>query len=89
MSAIRRYIVSLHALYRDAHAIVLVKHVAGWLNRSSDPSKALTSPAHVQMVALELFTEFKCCPVFLGADLKERYYKGTPVVLMKRVNFAI
>ncbi len=28
------------------------------------------------MVALELFTEFSCCVVFLGADLKERYYKG-------------
>jgi hypothetical protein len=28
------------------------------------------------MVALELFTEFNCCVVFLGADLKERYYKG-------------
>ena len=31
-----------------------------------------------QMVALELFTEFNCCVVFLGADLKERYYKGAP-----------
>lgn len=30
------------------------------------------------MVALELFTEFNCCVVFLGADLKERYYKGVP-----------
>lgn len=30
------------------------------------------------MVALELFTEFNCCVVFLGADLKERYYKGAP-----------
>lgn len=28
------------------------------------------------MVALELFTSFNCFPVFLGADLKERYYKG-------------
>ena len=30
----------------------------------------------VQMVALELYANFNCFPVFLGADLKERYYKG-------------
>lgn len=30
----------------------------------------------MQMVALELFTTFNCFPVFLGSDLKDRYYKG-------------
>ncbi len=30
----------------------------------------------VQMVALELYANFNCFPVFLGAELKERYYKG-------------
>ncbi|DBA83832.1 hypothetical protein WJX77_001850 [Trebouxia sp. C0004] len=29
-----------------------------------------------EMVALELFTTFNCFPVFLGSDLKDRYYKG-------------
>ncbi len=28
------------------------------------------------MVALELFTTFNCFPVFLGSNLKDRYYKG-------------
>ena len=28
------------------------------------------------MVALELYANFNCFPVFLGAELKERYYKG-------------
>ena len=27
-------------------------------------------------MALELFTAFNCCPVFLGKELKEEYYKG-------------
>ena len=31
----------------------------------------------MQMVALELFSMFNCFPVFLGPDLKERYYRGT------------
>lgn len=31
----------------------------------------------MQMVALELFSTFNCFPVFLGSDLKQRYYKGT------------
>ncbi|CAL5223978.1 g6589 [Coccomyxa viridis] len=26
--------------------------------------------------ALELYTQFNCCVVFLGAELKEKYYKG-------------
>ena len=30
----------------------------------------------LQMVALELYANFNCFPVFLGAELKERYYKG-------------
>jgi hypothetical protein len=30
----------------------------------------------MQEAALELYTQFNCCVVFLGADLKERYYKG-------------
>ena len=29
-----------------------------------------------QEAALELYTQFNCCVVFLGAELKERYYKG-------------
>ena len=34
----------------------------------------------MQMVALELFTTFNCFPVFLGSDLKDRYYKGVSCV---------
>jgi hypothetical protein len=30
----------------------------------------------MQMVALELYTSLNCCPVFLGEELKEKYYKG-------------
>lgn len=30
----------------------------------------------LQMVALELMTQFNCCPVFLGKELKEQFYKG-------------
>ena len=30
----------------------------------------------VQMVALELMTLYNCCPVFLGKELKEQFYKG-------------
>lgn len=33
-------------------------------------------PQEQEMVALELFSTFNCFPVFLGLDLKERYYKG-------------
>ena len=29
-----------------------------------------------QEAALELYTQFNCCVVFLGAELKEKYYKG-------------
>ena len=29
-----------------------------------------------QNVALELYTLHNCCPVFLGKDLKDKYYKG-------------
>lgn len=29
-----------------------------------------------QAVSLELFSAFGCCPVFLGKELKEEYYKG-------------
>jgi len=25
---------------------------------------------------LELYTQFNCCVVFLGKELKEKYYKG-------------
>lgn len=35
----------------------------------------------MQMVALELFTAFNCFPVFLGSELKERYYKGRSHVI--------
>lgn len=28
------------------------------------------------MVALELYTNFNCYPVFLGNELKDKYYKG-------------
>jgi hypothetical protein len=31
--------------------------------------------ADQEVVSLELFTSFRACPVFLGAPLKERYYK--------------
>lgn len=31
-----------------------------------------------QEAALELYTQFNCCVVFLGAELKEKYYKGQP-----------
>ena len=41
----------------------------GWWNVFPDVA--------VQEAALELYTQFNCCVVFLGADLKERYYKGT------------
>lgn len=30
----------------------------------------------VQEAALELYTQFNCCVVFLGKELKEKYYKG-------------
>ena len=43
---------------------------------SNCKSPAETQPKLVQMVALELYANFNCFPVFLGADLKERYYKG-------------
>ena len=39
-------------------------------------SPAETQLNMVQMVALELYANFNCFPVFLGAELKERYYKG-------------
>jgi hypothetical protein len=29
-----------------------------------------------QEVAVELYTAFNCCPVFLAPELKEKYYKG-------------
>ena len=32
----------------------------------------------LQEAALELYTQFNCCVVFLGAELKEKYYKGQP-----------
>jgi hypothetical protein len=32
----------------------------------------------LQEAALELYTQFNCCVVFLGAELKEKYYKGDP-----------
>ena len=32
-----------------------------------------------QEAALELYTQFNCCVVFLGAELKEKYYKGGPL----------
>ena len=32
----------------------------------------------LQEAALELYTQFNCCVVFLGAELKEKYYKGLP-----------
>ena len=35
-----------------------------------------------QNISLELMTEHNCYPVFLGAELKQRYYRGTsPAVL--------
>ena len=33
------------------------------------------SPSEQEVVALELYTSFRCCPVFLGAELRERHYK--------------
>ncbi len=30
----------------------------------------------MQEAALELYTQFNCCVVFLGKELKEKYYKG-------------
>ncbi|KAL3130848.1 hypothetical protein ABBQ38_000180 [Trebouxia sp. C0009 RCD-2024] len=33
-------------------------------------------PNEQEMVALELYSTFNCFPVFLGASLKERYYRG-------------
>ena len=38
------------------------------------PSDDVT-PAEQEVVALELYTSFRCCPVFLGAELRERHYK--------------
>ena len=32
----------------------------------------------MQEAALELYTQFNCCVVFLGKELKEKYYKGAP-----------
>lgn len=37
----------------------------------------------LQEAALELYTQFNCCVVFLGAELKEKYYKGQPYLHMK------
>lgn len=31
---------------------------------------------HAQAVSMELLSVFNCCPVFLGKELKEEYYKG-------------
>ncbi|CAL8463619.1 g3153 [Coccomyxa elongata] len=33
-------------------------------------------PDEQDEAALELYTQFNCCVVFLGKDLKEKYYKG-------------
>lgn len=38
------------------------------------PSDDVT-PQEQEVVALELYTSFRCCPVFLGAELRERHYR--------------
>ncbi len=32
-------------------------------------------------MSLELYSAFNCCPVFLGKELKEEYYKGAPPIV--------
>jgi len=37
----------------------------------------------LQTVALELITEHNCYPVFLGSELKQKYYKGQLIQLVR------
>jgi len=53
------------------------------------PHKALQWRNVLQEAALELYTQFNCCVVFLGAELKEKYYKGQPYLHMKNVSQVI
>ena len=36
-----------------------------------------------QNISLELMTEHNCYPVFLGAELKDRYYRGTSLAKLE------
>ena len=49
------------------------------------PRMALQWRSVLQEAALELYTQFNCCVVFLGAELKEKYYKGQALFQRKNV----
>ncbi len=50
----------------------------GWQGESICPIERVSEGdcVDLQEAALELYTQFNCCVVFLGKDLKEKYYKG-------------